>query len=426
MTITMDDTCIYSIPELRNLLRLLAEGMTFEVVSHPEAYAWIERTAKRYDYGNRSKKERGVIRHYLIRMTGYSSGQMGKLLAILKAKGKLKRKTYQRASFTRYYTPDDILLLAKVDRAHKFLSGPATSVILRREYEVFGKDEYERLSHISGSHIYNLRDTPRWREATLRYRHTEGAKVTLGERRKPVPNGKPGFIRVDCVHQGDDPTDGKGVYHVNFIDEVTQWELIACVPAISDRYMLVVIEAALELFPFVILNFHSDNGSEFINQKVLTLLRKHHARLTKSRARRHNDNALVEGKNAAIIRKHLGWLHIPREHAGEINQWYQTWFNPYLNFHRPCAFSTTIRSKSGKEKIIYRKADYQTPYSKLKSLTDWEQYLLPGVTPAMLEKQAMMMSDTDFAEAMQIAKLKLQAVTAKPLPTHPMTTIQPA
>jgi hypothetical protein len=426
MTITMNDTCTYSIPELKNLLSLLDEGMAFEAVSHPEAYAWIERTAGRYGYGGRSKKERGVIRAYLVRMTGYSSGQMGKLLAALKAEGKLKRKAYQRNSFTRYYTSEDILLLAKVDRAHRFLSGPATAAILRREYEVFGKDEYERLSHISASHIYNLRDTLRWREATLQYRHTEETKVTLGERRKPVPNGRPGFIRVDCVHQGDDPTDGKGVYHVNFVDEVTQWELVACVPAISDRYMLSVIEAILESFPFAVINFHSDNGSEFVNHKVLALVRKHHARLTKSRARRHNDNALVEGKNAWVIRKHMGWLHIPREHAGEINRWYHKWFNPYLSFHRPCAFPTTVTGKNGKERIVYRKADYQTPYSRLTGLPDWQQYLRPGVTSAMLEKQAMGMSDTDFAEAVQAAKQKLLAVTAKPLPTLPLTTIQPA
>ena len=66
----------------------------------------------------------------------------------------------------------------------------------------------------------------------------------------------------------------------------------------------------MEQFPFPILGFHSDNGSEFINHTVAKLLNKLLIEQTKSRPRHSNDNGLVERKNGAVIRKHMGFDHI--------------------------------------------------------------------------------------------------------------------
>ena len=123
---------------------------------------------------------------------------------------------------------------------------------------------------------------------------------------------------MDTVHQGD--LDGKkGVYHLNAVDEVTQFEIVCSVEKISERYLIPVLSALLEQFPFVILGFHADNGSEYINRHVAQLLNKLLIGLTKSRARQTNDNALVESKNGAIVRKHLGYGHIPQRFAPLIN-----------------------------------------------------------------------------------------------------------
>jgi hypothetical protein len=52
-----------------------------------------------------------------------------------------------------------------------------------------------------------------------------------------VANGKPGYIRIDTVHQGD--LDGcKGVYHINAVDEVTQIEIVVSVEKISEQYFM--------------------------------------------------------------------------------------------------------------------------------------------------------------------------------------------
>ena len=97
----------------------------------------------------------------------------------------------------------------------------------------------------------------------------------------------------------------KGLYHINAVDEVSQFEIVCAVEKISERYLIPVLEQLLDQFPFIILGFHADNGSEYINRHVVKLLKKLLIELTKSRARHANDNALVESKNGSIIRKHL-------------------------------------------------------------------------------------------------------------------------
>ncbi len=150
------------------------------------------------------------------------------------------------------------------------------------------------------------------------------------------------------------------------MDEVTQWELVGCIEVISERFLIPLLEELISQFPFRIINFHSDNGSEYINHQVAEMLNKLMVKQTKSRARHTNDNALVEGKNGSIIRKHIGYYHIPQRFASAVNQFYQEHLNIYLDYHRPCGYATVITDKKGKEKKIYNV--YQTPYEYLKSL----------------------------------------------------------
>jgi transposase InsO family protein len=80
---------------------------------------------------------------------------------------------------------------------------------------------------------------------------------------------------------------------------------VASVERISEAFLLPTLDLVLDAFPFVIRGFHSDNGSEYVNKTVAGLLNKLLIEFTKSRARRTNDNALVEEKNGAVVRKHM-------------------------------------------------------------------------------------------------------------------------
>jgi len=191
---------------------------------------------------------------------------------------------------------------------------------------------------------------------------------------------------------------------------VTQWQVVGCVETISEQHLIPVLEAMLHQFPFRILGFHCDNGSEFLNHTVVKLLNKLLVEeFTKSRAYRTTDNALVEGKNGAVVRKQIGYGPIASEHAEALQKFYAAYFNPYLNFHRPCGYATVTTNARGKRKRTYRHKDYRTPYEKLRSLPEWEKCLKSGITAESLQNKAAAMSDTEAARRMQKAKLALLA-----------------
>jgi transposase InsO family protein len=144
---------------------------------------------------------------------------------------------------------------------------------LQREYEVHGITAYQRLAGISRARIYRLRATAAYRKRNASYEPPRPTVIAIGERRRPEPNGRPGYLRIDTVHQGD-YEGAKGVYHFNAVDEVTQWQMMAATPKISEWWLIPVLEAILAQFPFGIRGFHSDNGSEYINHDVARLLGK--------------------------------------------------------------------------------------------------------------------------------------------------------
>jgi len=205
----------------------------------------------------------------------------------------VKPKPYRRQRFPQRYTREDIALLAGLDEDHGVLSGPATRKLLQRAHYDFQDAQYQRLAELSVAQLYRLRKSTTYRKHGMVYQATRPTKVAIGERRRPEPGGRPGYLRVDTVHQGD--LDGvKGVYHINAVDEVTQWEIFGATEQISEAYLLPVLKGILAQFPFRIRGSHSDNGSEFINHTVAELLNKLLIEQTKSRPRRSNDNGLVE------------------------------------------------------------------------------------------------------------------------------------
>jgi transposase InsO family protein len=355
-------------------------------------------------YGQLGKPARGLVRRYIEKMTGLSRAQVTRLIACYTASGRVQGTVYRRRRFAQLYTRADIELLASVDEAHETLSGPATRRILERAHQVYKQPEYARLAAISVAHLYNLRKHSRYRERLLNYTKTRPTAVSIGERRKPQPQGQPGFLRVDTVHQGDQP-DAKGVYHINAVDEVTQWQVVGSTPRISEAYLKPLLAAMLLQFPFQIKGFHSDNGSEFINKTVAEMLDKMLIEQTKSRPRQSGDNGLVETKNGAIVRKHIGYGYIDAKHADDLNDFYCQYLNPYLNYHRPCAQADVKIDEKGRKRVSYKR--YQTPLETLSLLDKPAQYLRDGRSMNALKRVAEAISDTDAAHRMQQAKVKL-------------------
>lgn len=251
------------------------------------------------------------------------------------------------------------------------LSGPATACVLRRQREVFGDARFERLGSISVAHMYNLRHEAGYRAQRVVLTKTHGNRATaIGVRKAPTPEGRPGFIRIDSVHQDD--FDGiKGL--------------------------------------FEILGFHANNGSEYVNHRVAKMLDKLRVEFTRSRPRRSNDNGLVETKNGAVVRKLFGYAHIAQRHARDFNTFCVEHLNPFLNWHRPCLFATEVAdtNKPGRIKRVYRPKGVMTPLDKLSSLPAAAKCLPAGVTLQELQQLARALSDVQAAEELNEARAAL-------------------
>jgi hypothetical protein len=405
----MDDSEATNLEQIRAFLAGSGE-VRFAGQHREEVYGWTERTLVRQQYAGLNRREKGMVRRYIARMTGLSRSQVTRLITGYADSGQVKARVYQRRKFATRYTKSDVELLAYVDKSHGNLSGPATKRILEREYGEYGQAAYQRVAGISVAQIYRFRNSAAYRKRNTSYQPTRPTPIPIGERRKPRPQGRPGYLRIDTVHQGD--RDGvKGVYHINAVDEVTQWEIVAATPQISEHWLIPLLAQLLEQFPFTIRGFHSDNGSEFINYTVARLLEKLLIEQTKSRAHRSGDNGLVESKNGAIVRKHLGFGHIAAEHAEAVDQFHRRHLNPYVNFHRPCAVAEIVEEPNGKRRRVYRQ--WATPFEIFRQLPQCESCLRSGVGMADLQRLAQAQSDTEAAIHMQRAKRQLLSAIAK-------------
>jgi transposase InsO family protein len=406
MVIQMNDRQLQTLAQLQAFL----DGTTAVdfAVAAEERYGFIGRTVRRFSYRRLKRVEKAVVLRFLERVSGYSRQQLTRLVKRGADRAPLlKGYRGSRTSFSSVYTLADVLLLAHTDSLHGTLSGPATKKLMERAWSLFGDPRYERLAAISVAHLYNLRQRQGYQRHRQLWTKTRSVTIPIGTRRAPAPNNRPGYLRVDSVHQGDQ--DGlKGIYHINAVDCVTQYEAVATCERISEAFLIPVLEELLHSFPFVIRGFHSDNGSEYINRHVAELLNKllieEH---TKSRSRNSNDNAQAESKNGSIVRKHFGYSHIPQRFARVVNDFCRDQLNPYINFHRPCLFPETVTDAKGRQRKRYPYKLMMTPYEKFKSLPNAEQYLKSGISFQDLDALAAAISDNDSAQRLNEARARL-------------------
>lgn len=385
-----------------------SQALDLEIQNRQQAYRFISETLRHFHYPRCTRAEKGLLRRYMIKVTGLSRAQVARLIQQQRRTGRLQdRRGPPAKPFRRRFTDADIRLLAELDTLHGTLSGNATRKLCERAWQLFGETRYERLATVSHGHLYNLRHSTTYQRRRRGFDKTRPRQVSIAERRRPRPDGRPGYLRVDSVHQGDQ--DGtKGLYHINLVDEEVQFQYIGSVAHLSERYLVPLLEDLIAAFPFVVRGVHADNGSEYINHKVAGLLQKLNVEeFTKSRARRTNDNALVESKNGSVIRKHLGYAHIPAHFAEEVNTFNRDVLSPYLNYHRPCFFPRIIEDDKGRRRKLYRYEDMMTPYEKLKTLPGAADSLRPGITFEGLDAIAMAISDNEAARQMNDARQAL-------------------
>ena len=248
MIVKLDTQRLQTLDQVREFLAG-SRPLDLQPQTRAEAYAFVAEALQRFDYSRRGKADKGLIRRFLNKVTGLSRAQVTRLLHQHRTTGAIADRRRPRRPFPRRYTKADIGLLAEVDALHGALSGPATRKLCVRALQLFGDRRFERLAAISNGHLYNLRHSTSYqrRRGTMPA-PTRPVHIAIGERRRPQPFGQPGYLRVDSVHQGD--LDGiKGLYHLNLVDEVTQFQFVGSVERIDTPCLAPVLEALLRRSP---------------------------------------------------------------------------------------------------------------------------------------------------------------------------------
>ena len=338
------------------------EAVDFQPRDREEAYGFVRDTLDRFGYRHLGKHDKGVVLKFLVAATGISLQQTERLVRQWRETGAVRdrRGGSRGRPFARKYTAADIRLLAEVDEAYGQMSGLATREVLRRQFEVFGDPRFERLATISNGHVYNLRGSATYRAKRTVWTKTQGTAVAIGLRQAPEPEGRPGHVRVDTVHQGD--RDGvKGIYLINLVDEVTQYEFAAPWPA--SRSASFCREGLLLSFP--VLGFHADNRT---STTASPIARKAPRRAVHQVPRpTSNDNASRQKRQLVRRRPH-------QRFAPDVSRLHGT-LSPFLNFHRPCLFATGTATTPARS-VARSPVTSSTPYDRSLPRAG---YLKPGM-----------------------------------------------
>ncbi len=335
-----------------------------------EAYAFVAETLQRFDYSRQGKADKGLIRRFLNKVTGLSRAQVTRLLHQHRTTGAIADRRRPRHPFPRRYTKGDIGLLAEVDALHgtPLRSGhpqalrPGLAAVRRPPLRA--PRRHLQRTPLQPAPLDQLSTPPRddaRADPPRAHRHRRAAPA-------PSPSDNPatcGSIRSTKETSTASRASTTSTSSTRSPSSSSSARSSASTRPASPP----VLEALLRAFPFNVRGFHTDNGSEFINHKIVARLQALHIdEFTKSRPRRSNDNALVESKNGSVIRKHLGYGHIPSRYAERVNAFTQQILSPYPNFHRPCLFPVDEVDAKGRVRKRYPHANVMTPYEKLKSL----------------------------------------------------------
>lgn len=428
MVINMATARLRTVSDLQTFVRSFDASDSIQWADDRERYLHIERCLNRMGYRDLRKGHRCVVLDYLRLTSGYSRAQLNRLVKQWSTSSELgigqrirKRYCAPTQPFCRKYLDADIELLAQMDTTTNPAPGRSSicahrvAHLLKRAFETYGQSQYQRISAISSSHIYNLRRSKAYLSQRTHHDKTRaGTGVNhIGLRQAPQDLGCAGHLRIDTVHQGD--LDGrKGIYTLNIVDTATQWQVLGCVGALTHEHVVPAIEAMLRQIPFEIRGLHSDNGSEFINYMLSNMLKHKAITQTKSRPRRSTDNALIEGKNASVVRQHMGHSHIATTHAQAVQDFYSTDLTPHLNLHRPCMFATEAIDARGKCKRTYKACDVATPLERLELLVrSGKATLKAGRSLERLQSLALARTDLQAYQDLNEAKKRLFAKIAR-------------
>jgi hypothetical protein len=172
----------------------------------------------------------------------------------------------------------------------------------------------------------------------------------------------PGFCEVDMVAHGGTSVAGSFIQTLTMVDIATGWT--ECLPLINRDGSLVVeaIMRAQSLFPWLLRGVDFDNDSAFMNEVVVPWCRGQKLEVTRSRAYKKNDQAFVEQKNGAVVRRLMGYGRFEGAETARVMARLYSAARLYVNFFQP-SFKLKEKRREG-AKVIKRYHDPSTPYER--------------------------------------------------------------
>jgi hypothetical protein len=188
----------------------------------------------------------------------------------------------------------------------------------------------------------------------------------------PPDTGRPGSVEADTVAHCDDSTEGDYVNSLTFTELYSGWTENRAVWNKSADAVLGELKALEKVVPYTMKDFHTDNGTEFLNWALHRHLTKREVKMpwTRSRAYRKNDNAHCEQKNWTHVRQLFG--HDRFEHpelVGMMNELYAVEWSQFTNHFKPTFKLLKREKKEGRAKRVYE-ATPKTPYERLVESAD--------------------------------------------------------
>jgi len=283
-------------------------------------------------YQKASKKEKKSLLDEFTNLTGYhrksavrllKAKQINQVMLYIKGKPVKLRPEKKRPSNRkgkRVYTDDVITALRLVWTFFWFKCGKILAPLMRQQmsciaqWPAFGitEETAEKLKKISPASIdrYLKKDKDALRLkgksltkpiASLKSRIPVRTFYTSEERKKP------GFWQIDTVHHCGQATSGQYLHTLTATDVSSGWIELCSLLNNAHKWIFEALSHIKTSTIIPVLEFHSDNGSEFINNATEIWCKNTGIPFTRSRDHKKNDNCFVEQKNGAVVREYVGY-----------------------------------------------------------------------------------------------------------------------
>ncbi len=217
----------------------------------------------------------------------------------------------------------------------------------------------------------------------------------------------PGFWQIDTVHHCGSSTSGEYIHTLTLTDVSSGWIELRPLLNNAHKWALEALTEITSSLPLPVLEFHSDNGSEFINNTTEIWCKKESIRFTRSRSHQKNDNCFVEQKNGAVVREYVGYYRLEGQIEQELVANIYRSLVPLLNFFMPTQKLVSKTRIGSKE--IKKYDEHKSPYQRL-----MDSKLTPNETKDALRVKIALYNPVELQDNVNKAILCLMRRLAQP------------